>query len=467
MKVFTFTEKRVRDLPEPDLGERVRYRDEDCPGLILRVTPGARVFAYRVYKSEVTLGRWPAWSVEQARAYVRAKVAPDPKAAQAKKRADREAQSLADAWAALLAHPWRRDGKGPLRPATMRSYVAAWEHLKPHLGARMLADIDGAAVASARTALLRKHGPAQTRRALAVLVVLLGGRMPRDSSGRAVGKPSMEPRRRFMNTAELGALLRGLDAEPPLWRVFWLCCLLAPLRRGNIAGARWSDLNLDQPARWIVGGAEAKGGKLLAMPIAEPLAKILRDWKAQNPGSEWVFPVGLTAGRRVKGRPRHIVSVQHAWARALLLGEAVRLCDAIAPHEDLTGRKCFARFLADVDRLRGESWRTARERKTMERDGSPLARAVELLRKRARTLHIDPVPLALVDLTPHDLRRTAASWAVQSGASLAVVAASLGHADTRVTEAHYGHLSDDPVRRMLADNAGRLLGSVESQDGKS
>ncbi len=59
-----------------------------------------------------------------------------------------------------------------------------------------------------------------------------------------------------------------------------------------------------------------------------------------------------------------------------------------------------------------------------------------------------------------DLRRTAASWAVQSGASLAVVAASLGHADTRVTEQHYGHLSDDPVRRMLADNAGRLLATT-------
>ena len=78
-------------------------------------------------------------------------------------------------------------------------------------------------------------------------------------------------------------------------------------------------------------------------------------------------------------------------------------------------------------------------------------------------------PLAMRDLTPHDLCRTAASWAVQSGAFLAVVAASLGHADTRVTEAHYRHLSDDPVRRMLADNAGRLLASVSDPitSGKS
>ena len=410
---------------------------------------------------------WPGWTVEQARAHVRTKVAPDPKAAQAAKRANREALTLADAWDALLAHPWRRDGRGPLRPASLLSYRAAWKHLRPHLGARHLSEVDGKAVADLRAALLVKHGAAQTRRALALLVVLLGGRMPRDGNGRTIGKPTLEARRRFMDSAELGALLRGLDAEPPLWRVFWLCCLLAPLRRGNIARARWSDLNLDHPARWIVDGADAKGGKLLAMPIAEPLAKVLRGWRTENHGAEWVFPVGLTAGRKAKANPGPIVSVQHAWARALLLGEAVRLCDAIGPREDLTGRARFAVFLSDVDRLRGESWRTARERRAIERDGTPLARSVALLRARAKALGIDPGLLAMRDLTPHDLRRTAASWAVQSGASLAVVAASLGHADTRVTEAHYGHLSDDPVRRMLADNAGRLLGSMtEVKDGK-
>ncbi len=460
MKTFKFSESLVRKLPMAAPGARVRYGDEGCPGLILRVTPGAKVFAYRVFKAEVTLGKWPAWSVEQARDRVRTKVAPDPKAVQAEKRAAREAQTLGEAWTALLTNPTRRRDGAPLRPATLRSYKGAWGHLKPHLGSRPLAEVDGKTVAAVRTKMLLKHGPAQTRRALALMVILLGGRMPRESNGRAVQKPTMEPRRRFMDSSELGALLRGLDAEPPIWRVFWLCCLLAPLRRGNIARARWSDLNLDPPARWVVSGADAKGGKLLAMPIAEPLANILRDWKAQNPGREWVFPAGLTVGPRKAAGP--IVSVQHAWARALVLGEAVRLCDAVAQHDGMTGRARFLAFQADADRLRGESWRTARDRKPMAREGTPLERTLAQLRERAKGLGIDPVPLALRDLTPHDLRRTAASWAVQSGASMAVVAASLGHADTRVTEAHYGHLSDDPVRRMLADNAGRLLATVTS-----
>jgi integrase len=460
---FNFTEARIRDWPKPTSG-RIRLKDASFPGLACYVTPTAKIFYFYGKANgrpvDVRLGKWPTMTVEAAQKKMREEVAPDPQAAQEEKRATRSAQTVADAWEALLAHPWRRDGKAPLRPATLVSYKAAWEHLKPHLGTRALADVDGRLVAEARNALLVKYGAAQTRRALALLVVLLGGRMPRDDNGRAIGKPTMQPRRRFMNAAELGALLRGLAAEPPLWRVFWMCCLLAPLRRGNIASARWSDLNLDHPARWIVGGDEAKGGKLLAMPIAGPLATILRDWKDQNPRAEWVFPAGLTAGPRKSTGP--IVSVQHAWARALLLGEAIRLCDAIAVREGLSGRERFAGFIADVERMRVESLRMAQVRQPMERGGTPLTRAVDALRKQAKGMGIDPEPLAMRDLTPHDLRRTAASWAVQAGASLAVVAASLGHADTRVTEAHYGHLSDDPVRRMLGENAGRILATVPS-----
>lgn len=462
MSTFTFTEKRIKDLPKPEANKRVRYQDDECPGLIVRVTTGAKVFAYRIRSVEVTIGKWPALSVEQARADVRAKIAPDPKAARDKKRNQREALSLADCWEALLASPTRKRDGAPLRATTLRSYVIAWDHLRPHLGTRQLVEVTGEMVTDTRTKLLKEHGPAQTRRALSLLVVLMGGRMPRDTNGRAVQKPSIAPRSRFMSPVELGALLRGLDAEPHLWRVFWMTCLLAPLRRGNIANARWSDLNLDHPARWTVSADDAKGRKLLAMPIIEPLVRILRDWKTKNPASEWVFPAGQTAGPRAGNS--HITSVQHAWARALLLGEAVRLCDAIATLEGVTTKERFTLFLGDVEHLRWNSWKTARDRKPMERLGTPLARAVGNLRAVATKLKIDVVQLELRNLTPHDLRRTAASWAVQSGASLQVVSASLGHSDTRTTEAHYGHLADDPIRQMLTNNASRLLATINLEN---
>ena len=41
----------------------------------------------------------------------------------------------------------------------------------------------------------------------------------------------------------------------------------------------------------------------------------------------------------------------------------------------------------------------------------------------------------------HVLRHTYASHLVMAGAPLQVVAANLGHADTRMTEKHYAHLA--------------------------
>ena len=48
-------------------------------------------------------------------------------------------------------------------------------------------------------------------------------------------------------------------------------------------------------------------------------------------------------------------------------------------------------------------------------------------------------------LTFHELRHTYASRLVMAGAPLAVVAAQLGHSDTRMVEKHYGHMSTSYV----------------------
>jgi integrase len=49
----------------------------------------------------------------------------------------------------------------------------------------------------------------------------------------------------------------------------------------------------------------------------------------------------------------------------------------------------------------------------------------------------------------HSLRHTYASLAVMNGTPLMVVARNLGHADTRMTEHHYGHLAQSYVREAI------------------
>jgi len=56
----------------------------------------------------------------------------------------------------------------------------------------------------------------------------------------------------------------------------------------------------------------------------------------------------------------------------------------------------------------------------------------------------------------HALRHTWASHAVMSGAPLMVVAKNLGHADTRMVEKHYGHLSNDFVAEAIRRAAPRF-----------
>ena len=65
--------------------------------------------------------------------------------------------------------------------------------------------------------------------------------------------------------------------------------------------------------------------------------------------------------------------------------------------------------------------------------------------------------------TFHSLRHTYASHSVMAGAPLLVVAKNLGHADTRMVEKHYGHLSASYVAdaiRAAAPRFGRLTESA-------
>ena len=77
----------------------------------------------------------------------------------------------------------------------------------------------------------------------------------------------------------------------------------------------------------------------------------------------------------------------------------------------------------------------------------PLAGACE----RAR---IDP------PINFHGLRHTYASRLAMRGVPLAVIAAQLGHSDTRMVEKHYGHLAPNYVADTVRTAFGRL-GIVE------
>jgi integrase len=66
----------------------------------------------------------------------------------------------------------------------------------------------------------------------------------------------------------------------------------------------------------------------------------------------------------------------------------------------------------------------------------------------------------------HQMRHTWASLSVMNGVPLLVVAANLGHADTRMVEKHYGHLTDDYKDRAIREGAPRF-GIVKASNIKN
>jgi len=52
----------------------------------------------------------------------------------------------------------------------------------------------------------------------------------------------------------------------------------------------------------------------------------------------------------------------------------------------------------------------------------------------------------------HILRHTYGSALAQAGVPLKVIAEAMGHADTRMTERHYGHLSEEYIARQIRSN---------------
>ena len=65
----------------------------------------------------------------------------------------------------------------------------------------------------------------------------------------------------------------------------------------------------------------------------------------------------------------------------------------------------------------------------------------------------------------HVLRHTYATHLLQAGASLPVIAADLGHTDTRMTERHYAHLVPSHVAQVIRATMPKL-GLVEPSQAK-
>jgi integrase len=117
-----------------------------------------------------------------------------------------------------------------------------------------------------------------------------------------------EPKRRvrFLERHEAHRLLACLPKHLADMALFTLA---TGLRRGNVTGLQWSQVDLDRKVAWIHAD-QAKGGRAIAVPLNAQAVAVIQQWRGKHPTHVFSF----------KGKPITQVSTK-AWYEALVRAE--------------------------------------------------------------------------------------------------------------------------------------------------
>ncbi|MBK60358.1 MAG: recombinase XerD [Pseudomonas sp.] len=422
---IAFSKERLLALPPPEAGKRATYHDTKIQGLQLRVSPsGVKTFSiYRRMKGgqpeRVTLGRFPAMTVEQARKQATAvnaeiEAGGNPAAA---RRAIREEQTFGEVFEDFLKKKRKRDGT-PLGERTKRDYSDVLRlYLEPIKG-RRLSHITRADIKTIHANVTKKSA-AQADRALAVVSSVFGYAADTElfegiNPATRVQKNHAPSRDRFAQAVELPYLFEAIG-ESSL-SDFFMLALLTGARRSNVQAMAWRDVDFEAHV-WRIG--MTKNGTPQNVTLSPEAVAALRTRKQLTGTSAFVFPGD--------GKTGHLVEPKKAWAAILRRASVRRLLE----------------HLEELGKLTVEEYRQANEAVTV----APAA-AEKRYRGIADALGIDPSLYDMTDLRIHDLRRTLGSWQAKTGASLAIIGKSLNHKTHQATTI-YARLDLDPVRQSV------------------
>jgi len=319
----------------------------------------------------------------------------------------------------LLRH-WLDDHAAPhVRPRTLHLYRDTIErHLIPALGDVPLATLTPPRIQAAYTR-LRREGVTDRGLALchqrlnqALLMAERQDIITRNPAGR-VTKPVYRPKeqptwtedeaRRFLAVA----IAPGASPYGPVWAIV----LTTGLRRGELMGLRWEDVDLK------------RGVLYTRRAITRPdnsAALVAGETKTKNGVRELGLSAGIVAALRT-----HLIAQKEEWLRQGVSGRYAQASTNARAH----GWPVFA-SAAGTPPHPSNLWRDYR-----------------------RLIAVAGVPV----ITMHGARHSFASLALASGAPIKAVSAALGHSDPRITLRIYTHVTTAQTAAVSAALGDRLL----------
>ena len=289
-----FTDKFLSGLKvEPGGKERMVF-DAGCRGLGVRFSAnGTRIFIAQWTdpatrrKVRDRIGVWGTITIDQARDAVRVRLGsvgkginPRAEREQRRKEAERERaeltltfEALVDEWAAL--HLMQR------RDRYRAEAVRAIKHAFPELMRRSAARVTKTDAVNALDKLVKAQKAAMAGRTLAYARAAFRwaekrGKVPANPFQGLPISAGASARERVLDDAELAEVwaAAGMLAYP--WGPFFLLAMLTLQRREEVAGIRWSEIDLDKRL-WTIPGTRMKNGKPHDVHLSDAACALLQD----------------------------------------------------------------------------------------------------------------------------------------------------------------------------------------------
>lgn len=416
-QVMNFTILSIESLPIPLRG-RAYYHDSIEDGLSLYVTPhGTKTFFIRKRvrgrDERIILGSPKTVPVDNARKQARIikdQIADglDPIAEKRKSLGDltlgEHFNSYMELYSKIHKKSWKQDER------EIPKYLSHWFD-------RKLIDITRYEIQKLHQAAYVDHGLYQANRIVQRLKAMYNKAIEWGWVGinpaAKIKLYKQTSRDRFILPHEMPHLVQALNSEynETARDVLWIL-LLTGVRKTNALQMQWKQINWEHQT-WRI--PDTKSGDPLILPLLDRAIEILRNRQATSK-SEWVFPSETNPAK-------HFVNVKRAWKRNI--------------------QNATISFWAKDDRFRSL---VEECRANIPMDGCN-EQWFNLITETAKDRNII-LPLGLMDVRLHDIRRTFGSYQAITGSSLTIIGKSLGHKSQTSTQV-YARLNLDPVRASI------------------
>ncbi|MCH7498633.1 MAG: tyrosine-type recombinase/integrase [Nitrospinae bacterium] len=301
-----FTDSSIRAIKPKK--ERFEVWETNGKGFGLRVSPAGKkswIYIYRFNGKarRMTLGAYPKMSLadaheEHAKAKKDLSKGTDPgEKEQTKKRADRNAVTVQDLVDEFVEHHSKREKR-----SWAEDKRCLYLDVVPYIGTMAAKDVRRRDLIKIIDRIINRGSPGQAIRTKKVIAKMFAVGMERDviQASPAIGLPKMDkqkpkPRKRYLTDPEIKEFWTKLPDSgiSPAFQLVLKLLITTGQRRGEVAGAPWSEFNLGEKI-WVIPGERTKNSFSHRVPLSELTIRLLGEVKTLNPDSKYLFPSDRT-----------------------------------------------------------------------------------------------------------------------------------------------------------------------------